>query len=45
VHGSLFAHGGAFVIAAVVIGPVVILLVELHRDRRARELATSSAVG
>jgi uncharacterized membrane protein len=45
VHGSLFAHGGAFVIAAVVIGPLVILLVELHRDRRARELAMSSAVG
>ena len=45
VHGSLFAHGGAYLIAAVVIGPVVILVVELARERRARRLATSRALG
>jgi uncharacterized membrane protein len=45
VHGSLFAHRGAYVIAALVIGPLVILAVQLHRDRRARPLATSSAGG
>src|SRR5262245_7456437 len=45
VHGSLFAHGGAYLIAALVIGPLVILVVQLRRDRRARPLATSGAAG
>jgi uncharacterized membrane protein len=44
VHGSLFAHGGAYLIAALVAGPVVILFVQLRRDRRARRLATANAL-
>jgi uncharacterized membrane protein len=35
-HGHLFAHGGAYVIAALVIGPLVILFSEWRRDRRSR---------
>ncbi|MGH7336760.1 MAG: NnrU family protein [Myxococcota bacterium] len=45
VHGSLFAHGGAYVMAALVIGPLVILLAEWRRDRRARRVATSGVMG
>ena len=45
VHGSLFAHGGAYLMAVVVIGPLVILVVELWRDRRAHRPAATSTVG
>jgi uncharacterized membrane protein len=34
VHGSLFAHGGAYVILALVLGPLMILLDEWRRARR-----------
>jgi uncharacterized membrane protein len=40
VHAHLFDHGGAYVIAAFVLGPLAILLGELRRDRRARRQAT-----
>jgi uncharacterized membrane protein len=45
VHGSLFAHGGAYLIAALVVGPLVILFVQLRRDRRARRLAGAEVLG
>ena len=44
VHAHIFDHGGAYAIAAVVIGPLVILLAEWRRDRRAR-LHSAHAVG
>jgi uncharacterized membrane protein len=44
VHGSLFAHGGIYPLAALVIGPMGILAVQLWRDRRARRVATPRAV-
>jgi len=34
VHAHLFDHGGAYVIAALVIGPLLILLSEWRQDRR-----------
>ena len=36
VHGHLFEHGGAYVIAALVVGPLGILASEWRRERRAR---------
>jgi len=45
VHGSLFAQGGAYLIAALVIGPLVILVVEFWRSRRAHRPAATSAMG
>ena len=36
VHARLFDHGGAYVIAALVVGPLTILLGEWRRERRAR---------
>jgi uncharacterized membrane protein len=45
VHPYLFAYGGAFVIAALVIGPLGILLADWRRDRRARRRVATSAVG
>jgi uncharacterized membrane protein len=45
VHGHLFDHGGAYVIAAAVIGPLAILLGEWRRDRRARRLTPTPALG
>jgi uncharacterized membrane protein len=44
-HAHLFAHGGAYVIAALVIGPLVILASEWRRDRRSRRLGSPVAVG
>jgi len=45
VHEQLFDHGGAYVIAALVIGPLVILHAEWRRDRRSRRLASAVAGG
>ncbi len=45
VHTQLFEHGGAYVIAAFVIGPLLILLAEWRRDRRARRHAPTVAAG
>ena len=44
-HGHLFDHGGAYVIAALVIGPLVILVSEWRRDRRSRRPSPTVAVG
>ena len=44
VHAHLFDHGGAYVIAALVLGPLLILLLEWRRDHRAsRPAAPRSA--
>ncbi len=44
VHEHVFDHGGAYVIAAVVLGPLLILLSELRREHRAsRVVARRSA--
>ena len=44
VHAHLFDHGGAYVIAAVILGPLLILLSDLRRDHRAsRPVAPRSA--
>jgi uncharacterized membrane protein len=43
VHAHLFDHGGAWVIAAFVLGPLAILLGELRRERRARRRAALAA--
>lgn len=43
-HGRLFDHGGAYVIAALVIGPLVILFSEWRRDRRSRRPASTVAM-
>lgn len=45
VHPHLFEHGGAYVIAAFVLGPLSILLTEWRRDRRARRHAPTVAAG
>jgi uncharacterized membrane protein len=45
VHAHLFDYGGAYVIAALVIGPLVILLAQWRRARRGRRLARAPAVG
>ena len=45
VHAHLFDHGGAYVIAALVLGPLTILVKTWRRDRRARRLAPRVAVG
>jgi uncharacterized membrane protein len=44
VHAQLFDHGGAYVIAAVVIGPLVILFGEWRRERRSRRPASTALV-
>ena len=44
VHAHIFDHGGAYAIAALVIGPLVILLAEWRRDRRMR-VAPAPVVG
>jgi len=41
VHGHLFAHGGLYVIAALVIGPLGILFADWRRDRARRRVAAS----
>lgn len=43
-HAHLFDHGGAYVIAALVIGPLVILVSALRRERRSRRAAPTAAV-
>jgi len=45
VHAHLFDHGGLYVIAAFVIGPLLILLGEWRRDRRMRRSASPVGVG
>jgi uncharacterized membrane protein len=45
VHGHLFDHGGAYVIAAVVIGPLSILVGERRRERRGSRLTPTIAEG
>jgi uncharacterized membrane protein len=42
VHAQLFDHGGAYVIAALVVGPLVILVRSTRRDRR-REASHAGA--
>jgi uncharacterized membrane protein len=42
-HARLFDHGGAYVIAALVIGPLVILAAEWRRDQRVRRRAPTVA--
>ena len=44
-HGHLFDHGGAYVIAALVIGPLAILASAWRRDRRSHRRGPSVAVG
>jgi uncharacterized membrane protein len=44
VHGSVFDHGGAYVIGTVVGGSFLILAAELRRDRRARAPAARRAM-
>jgi uncharacterized membrane protein len=44
-HAHLFDHGGAYVIAALVTGPLVILVSEWRRDRRSRRPSKAVAVG
>ncbi len=43
-HGHLFDHGGAYVIAALVIGPLVILAGAWRHERRSRHPASTIAV-
>jgi uncharacterized membrane protein len=45
VHGHVFDHGGAYVIAVIVVGPLLILVGEWRRDRRARPLTPTVAEG
>jgi uncharacterized membrane protein len=45
VHAHLFDHGGLYVIAAFVVGPLLILVGEWRRDRRMRRAASPVAVG
>jgi uncharacterized membrane protein len=45
VHDHLFDHGGAYVIAALVVGPLTILAVEWRRDHRERRLSPEIAEG
>jgi hypothetical protein len=45
VHANLFDHGGAYVIAAFVIGPLAILLSGWRREQRARRRAPTVAGG
>jgi uncharacterized membrane protein len=42
-HARLFDHGGAYVVAALVIGPLLILSAEWRRDQRARRRAPTAA--
>jgi uncharacterized membrane protein len=44
-HGHLFDHGGVYVIAALVIGPLVLLASEWRRDRRSRGPRSPVVVG
>ncbi|TMA36143.1 MAG: hypothetical protein E6J87_01570 [Deltaproteobacteria bacterium] len=44
-HDRLFADGGAWLIAALVIGPLVVLFDDRRRARRAHRLAATSALG
>ena len=43
-HAHLFDHGGAYVIAALVLGPLLILVSEWRRDRRPRRPSPTVAV-
>ncbi len=43
VHGRIFDHGGAYVIAALVVGPLAILLAEWRRERRPARRAPTAA--
>ena len=45
VHGRILDHGGAYLIAAVVIGPLLIFVGEWRRGQRARRPASTAAVG
>jgi uncharacterized membrane protein len=45
VHGHLFDRGGAYVIAALVVGPLVILVSEWRRDRRSHRPSPTVAGG
>jgi len=45
VHAHLFDRGGAYVIAALVIGPLTILLADWRRDLRSRRPASTATVG
>lgn len=42
VHGHIFDHGGAYVIAALVLGPAAILLGEWRSERRSRRRAAAA---
>jgi uncharacterized membrane protein len=42
-HARLFDHGGAYVIAALVVGPLAILLAEWRRERRAQHRVATTA--
>ena len=42
-HARLFDHGGAYLIAALVVGPLAILFAEWRRDQRAQRRAPTAA--